>query len=336
MKPGTVLLGFRAWLFVSIARVSAYLPAVRGRTRVFLILHGLLGLRQHRLLVDARLRRPVPYKARLDIQSWLQRIAFLTGDYESETAMLLQRFSASRGRSGYLLDIGANVGMISLPFALMARGGAKRTPSVIAVEAVPDNARELRLNVALNGLDSDIEVIECALGDEEKEIRIQVEGDLAAGEGSGTANILADQSTYQCVTQSLRLLTLDGLLEAGRIAPDCTIIKIDTDGYDLKILQGAEKFLTAARPIIFGEFLAHCLNWHEQSIDDVRLFAERLNYVVLYRQMDGTSFADHEPAAGYVQDLILVPGELRTQMSWCESPGVGVSGAGTSVVETNR
>ncbi len=319
-KPRSAFLGLRSRIFVGIARISSHLPAFRGRTRIFLLLHQALGLTHHRILVDTRLRKPIPYFARLDLQSWLQRIAFLTGDYEGETVSFLRRLSQSCAERGYLLDIGANIGMITVPFAMMARGGTSSRPSVVAVEAVPDNTRALEVNIKLNQLDGDVKVIGSALGDVEKTIQIQVEGDLSVGEGSGTANILADGSTYACVTQSLRLLTLDGLLESGVIDSGCAVIKIDTDGYDLKVLQGGIRFLTESRPVIFGEFSAHCMQWHQQSVVDVVAFAETQNYRLLYRQDASFRFDAQQPADGFRQDLLLIPLEHAHRFSWCSEP----------------
>jgi FkbM family methyltransferase len=316
----SAFLGLRSRIFVGIARISSRLPAFKGRTRMFLLLHQALGLAHHRILVDTRLRQPIAYFARLDMQSWLQRIAFLTGAYEGDTVNFLRRLSQSRAERGYLLDIGANIGMITVPFAMMARDGTSTRPSVVAVEAVPDNTRALEINIALNQLDGDVMVIGSALGDVEKTIQIQVEGDLSRGEGSGTANILADDSNYVCVTQSMRLLTLDGLLESGVINPDCAVIKIDTDGYDLKVLQGGIRFLAASRPVIFGEFSAHCLQWHQQSVVDVIAFAESQDYRLLYRQDGSFRFDAQPPAGGFRQDLLLIPLEHAHRFSWCSEP----------------
>ena len=317
MKTVTTFPNLRAKLFISIARWSSRLPAIRGRTRVFLLLHHALGLAHTRLLVSARLSKPVAFDAQLDMQSWLQRIAFLTGEYESDTVQFLYRLWRSSGSEGYLLDVGANVGMISIPFALMCKPVSGKRPIVVAIEATHDNASALATNIRINDLIADIAIVETALGDEEKTVRIQVEGDLALGEGSGTANILPDQSTFNCVSQSLRLATLDGLLRNGELVGICSVIKIDTDGYDLKVLEGGSRFLAEFRPVIFGEFSAHCMKWHNQSISDVMKFAERNDYSVFFRRAQSLSFAKEEPSEGYIQDLLLIPGEKSAAFTWC-------------------
>lgn len=307
----------RSWIFISIGRLSSKLPAFRGRTRIFLILYALLGLKNHRILVDAKMKSPVSFATKLDIQSWLQRVAFLTGEYESDTVNFLNKLRKSHASDGYLLDVGANIGMISIPFALLTRKETDERPVVFAVEAVPDNADSLQTNINANSLQENVQIVRAALGECEKEIKIQVEGDLAAGEGTGTANIMPDDSTYQCVTQTLQLKTLNSFFDSGVIPPNCSVIKIDTDGYDLKVLEGAKKLLDSSRPIVFGEFSAHCMAWHGQSVRDINAFAASIDYEVLFRDSNSLKFRVDEPAGGFVQDILLVPKECLREVEWC-------------------
>lgn len=290
----------RERLFLAVSRVSAKLPAFRGRTRIFLELYKLLGLERRAVAVRTRLREPVPFEAELDLQSWLQRVAFLTGGYEADTVRFLADLYARGGGSGYLLDVGANIGLIAIPFA-------KLTGRVIAVEAVPDNVRALGRNVALN--DAAVAVLPVALGEERKTAFIQVEGDLRAGQGSGTANILPTDSSYECVRQEIRVEMLDALAAAGEIPAGCAVMKIDTDGYDLKVLQGGKDFLRRERPVIFGEFMEHCLHWHGQSVTDVMAFAADLQYEVWRRVEPGWRFTRDVDPRTFQQDLLLVPAE---------------------------
>jgi hypothetical protein len=155
-----------------------------------------------------------------------------------------------------------------------------------------------------------------ALGDLNGSVEIQVEGDLHEGEGTGTANIMPADSDYQCVRIPLEIRTLDSLTEAGVIPPGCSVVKIDTDGYDLKVIQGARKLMERDRPVIFGEFSAHCMNWHHQSIDDVRHHAASLGYTTYRRVPNTWQFARELPQPFNI-DLLLVPDEHRPAFAWC-------------------
>lgn len=316
-----VLSTWAAQLFVSIGRLSARLPHFRGRTRAFLLLYRALGLEGKHLLLETTLRHPVPFRVRLDIHSWLQRIAFLTGGYEADTVEFLLRLHRTYRRGGALLDVGANVGLITIPAALLlAREGTDERGGAVAVgvEAVPANARALTENVRMSGTGQLVRVVEAALGEVAKTVDIQVEGNLQAGEGSGTANILAEGSTYECVRIPLQVTTIDSLAAEGRLLSPCSVVKIDTDGYDLKVLQGAEVFLRRERPVIFGEFSAHCMRWHGQSIDDVVALARRLSYEVWPRVNGGRwAFSREVGRESFDQDLLLVPSEAVSRFEWC-------------------
>jgi FkbM family methyltransferase len=278
-----------------------------------------LGLARQHVLVETRLRRPTPFLATLDLHSWLQRIAFLTGAYEDDAVAFLYRLYRSHHREGYVLDIGANIGLVSIPLAIVIKESQRKSPCVVSIEAVPDNARALEANIALNTLQADILVLSAALGDACKDIEIQVEGNLLPGEGTGTANILPDGSTYRCVRQKLALQTIDSLWAAGRMPSGCAVMKIDVDGYDLKVLQGAETFLNRERPVVFGEFSAHCLRWHGQSLNDINEFARERDYCVWQRLPNSWAFSSSSSVTAYIQDLLLVPSEKVRSFEWCLS-----------------
>ncbi len=299
---------FAERIFLTLGRISARLPPVRGKTRLLLGLYRLLKLDRRRVIVRTRLRNPVPYVAELDLHGWLQRIAFLTGGYEADTVQFLLQLHEASPRRGYLLDVGANIGLLTVPFALSVTGNA---PAAIAIEPIADNVAALNANIALNGLRSSVHVIPKGVGDEPGIVDIQVEGNLKSSEGTGTANILPAGSTYDRVRQTLTLETIDDLAHAGTLPAGCSVMKIDTDGYDLKVLQGAVAFLRRERPVIFGEFSAHCMNWHGQSVADVAAFAERHGYQVWRRVPRTWTFEPLTPAgaAQFSEDLLLVPAE---------------------------
>jgi len=307
-------------LFLAIGRISAHLPAVRGRTRIFLELYKLFGLQKRHVMVDTVLKAPVPYRASLDLHSWLQKIAFLTGAYEPDLPIFMRKLAKKSGRPGYFLDVGANIGLICIPYSLMVKAeppaGRSTGPLAVALEAVPTNFLALKRNAQLNDMDGPerLLLLPYAVGNVNEQVEIQIEGDLQDGEGTGTANIMAKDSTWQCVRIPLEVKTIDTLVASGTMPTGCSVIKIDTDGYDLKVLQGARSFLQTDRPVIFGEFSAHCMNWHGQSITDVQAYAREIGYSVYRRIPDQWRFVK-EAAEPFVQDLLLVPDEERANLA---------------------
>ena len=102
-------MSLRSAVFRSVGGVSARLPRIRGKNRAFLALFKALGLLSQHVCVEAALSRPIAFRARLDLHSWLQRLAFVSGEYEADTVGLLVKLQQSAGGDGYLLDIGANI-----------------------------------------------------------------------------------------------------------------------------------------------------------------------------------------------------------------------------------
>jgi FkbM family methyltransferase len=311
------------------ARAYRRLPHFRGKVRAILALYRAFGLQGRHIVLEADLWRPARYRARLDLHSWLERLAFFSGGYEEETVRFLMRL---RPDGGYLLDVGANVGLITIPFLALSKrsseaGGAKdMAPKVVAVEAVRANWTTLTHNIRLNGFERDARALCAALGDSDRTVEIQVEGDLKEGEGTGTANIMAADSTYECERIPLSLTTVDRLLDSGDLPRNCGLVKLDTDGYDFFVLKGAETLLREIRPVIFGEFSAYCLAWHHQDVQQVSAFAARREYMTWKRvSPDGWRFAPLRDDESFVQDLLLVPKEQLERVAWCRAEGSGRS-----------
>ncbi len=297
-------------LFLTAARMTRRLPNMRGKVRALLALYQWLGLDARHLFVDAVLHRPIPYYVRLDMHSHHERMAFLMDGYEMETVAFLKRLFDPLG---CFLDIGANIGLISIPFTKWVSEAdesdrARDRAITFCIEAVSSNFDALQGNICANHLQRRVRPLCCAVGEREKVVDIQIEGNIRQREGTGTANILPQESSYECVRTSLQVTTVDHLVEAGRLPPRISLIKIDTDGYDLFAIMGAAGLLQAARPLVFGEFMAHCLNWHGQSVSDVVEFLRPLDYVAFMRIGRSWRFGEIE-ARHFVQDLLLVPKE---------------------------
>lgn len=311
--------GFRPRLLVGAAAGIRRLPNFRGKVRALLALHRILGLESRHIVVPAMLHHPVRYRVNLDLFCLHERMAYFMDRYEPGTVEFLARL----WREGEpFVDVGANVGLIAIPFTLLcgarspAREGSANRLLTYCVEAVAGNAQSLAGNIAMNGLDAQMQVVATAVGECEKQVEIQVEKNQKAGTGTGTANILAAGSDYSCERIPLHVTTIDRLVVAGRLPGNCGLIKIDTDGYDLFALMGARELLARARPIVYGEFMAHCLQWHGQTIHDVQAYLRPFRYKVFIRS-EGWTFVPLKSDSPYVQDALCVPEEKCERASGC-------------------
>jgi FkbM family methyltransferase len=119
-------------------------------------------------------------------------------------------------------DVGANVGLYAV--ALARRVGA--TGRVIAYEPDAGNAELLRRNLALNDVEGVVEVREAAVGSERGEIPFLSDRQQSRFDPGGTSRV--------------RVVTLDDELE--RVA----LLKIDVEGFEGAVLQGARSLLADA------------------------------------------------------------------------------------------
>jgi len=138
-----------------------------------------------------------------------------------------------------VIDIGANLGVYSLPMARLV----DRTGQVFAYEpgsetrALLKRSREQNAAVNLN-------ISSFALSDSERE------GRLVFG-GSSELNALGDSGAGETV----RITSLDGE-DAARGWPSPDFMKIDAEGEEERILSGGRNFLARHSPLIMFEIKA--------------------------------------------------------------------------------
>lgn len=152
----------------------------------------------------------------------------LLGTYEPEQTAAFQRLL----RPGQtLFDVGAHVGYYAmLSSVLLGPRG-----QVHAFEPEPRNALYLKGHVSLNRL-ANVAVVESAVGGREGEAR------LAAGTGTGTGRLAAEG-------RPVAVTTLDAYARRTGVEPDH--LKIDVEGAEAQVLEGARELLARRRPTIF-------------------------------------------------------------------------------------
>jgi FkbM family methyltransferase len=288
----------------------SWLPNFKGKVRILKFLYRLFKAKGTHDIFLAHLKKPVDYYAKLDTFCAHELMAFMMGGYEEDTVRLLDKLYHYRG---YFMDIGANIGLISIPFTIIQKqklGHANDKQKITyCFEAVASNYEALNYNIKMNNLNKNITAFCLGLGDSQKDAEIQVEGNLRGGQGTGTASIIAAHSDYECERIKLYLTTLDKLIDEKKIPDDCSLIKLDTDGYDFFILRGAKNLLNNSRPIIFGEFMEYCLQWHNQSVEDVVNYVHEFNYKVYARKQGSWIFTENFNFDTFVCDLLLLPNE---------------------------
>lgn len=129
-----------------------------------------------------------------------------------------------------VFDVGAHVGYYTALCSKLV-GPAGR---VVAFEPRPVNVRLWRLHAECNGL-ANAALIEAAVGDREGRARFETRT------GTGTGHVAAEGDL------EVRMLRLDDLVARGE-APAPGFLKIDVEGGEVAVLEGARETIRAARP----------------------------------------------------------------------------------------
>jgi len=202
------------------------------------------------------------------------------------------------------IDVGANLGEWTLPLA-RAVGAAGR---VIAAEPTPRSAAALEATLAANVL-RQAKVIRAAIGDHDGTAEFAVPLVTSARSDTGTARIGPACAGYEALRVPLR--SLDSLAaEHGLDRVD--LIKIDVEGHEWQVLDGAASLLDRHRPVLVLE-TGHEVNTDRRAINNrLRGLGYRILGILLDYGMaaaDWPAYAALEPPfrAGDAHNLLLVP-----------------------------
>ncbi|MGE3780709.1 MAG: FkbM family methyltransferase [Pirellulaceae bacterium] len=166
-------------------------------------------------------------------QRWLpfsggKILRLMLGRYEPDQSALIAR---SLGPGDVFYDVGAAVGY----YSLLAARRVGEHGYVVAFEPDVRNAAFLRRHVIVNQL-TNVELHQVAVSD-----RSGLE-QFSRGTGTGTGHLseMGDSCVHVC--------RLDDIVQD---TPPPTHIKIDVEGAEQRVLEGAMGILVGARPIIF-------------------------------------------------------------------------------------
>lgn len=160
----------------------------------------------------------------------------------------------------YVLDIGAQHGEYSILSASV------RGASVSAFEPIHENCNIIRTNAQLNGV-SDLDLHETAIGSEDAALQGRKFGSMFVRSGPGTPR----RRVW------MQAKSLDSLDLSRAIGSSSVLMKIDVEGFELQVLQGAITFIRKNSPRIIVEV--------DSATDQgVRKFLESCGYLVQFER----------------------------------------------------
>ncbi len=173
-------------------------------------------------------------------------LALHTADFETYNSNLRRLCQFVRAEQGALhyVDVGANVG----DGAILV--GPTGGDAVLLIEGYPPFTTLLKRNVA--GMPG-VRLAETYLSDETAGVQVAE---------------IASNATNRLVTGSgrtIRFETLDSVLENQPAVRPVSVLKVDVDGFDGRVLAGARATLADDRPVVLFEF--HPSLWHKAGQD---------------------------------------------------------------------
>ena len=199
----------------------------------------------------------------LDLRDLVQKKIFFNGEWEANLSLFINKELKA---TDIFFDIGCNVGY----FSLLA---AKKNTEVFSFDPDPKNIEVLIQNCDINKL-KNITPLNFGLGDKNENLQF-FRSNIANNGQSGFINRNSTENFH------IPVLTLDSLIYDQKTIPIPTFLKIDTEGWEEKILIGATHLLKTDPPriIIFeSEFLG------DQSINDfdsIKAFLSQNNYTIV-------------------------------------------------------
>jgi len=211
----------------------------------------------------------ISFEMLLDVRGKLEGDLIFYGYYEPHIQKLFKQLGVNKG---IILDIGANIGLHSL-YLSHAFSQAK----IFSFEASPRVFKDLNLNKSLNGC-ANLEVLNLALGDRPGEMSFyEPSGKKIENRGLGSFNHDNVPADFSEVV--LQIATVDSVIEE-RLEPDekVTMIKIDVQGHEGPVLQGAITCLTEHRPVVFMELEMENFKEPMKVLEDFKKMFESLDY----------------------------------------------------------
>lgn len=237
----------------------------------------------------------------VDLTEGIDFSLFLFGDFQSHVYHN-KYFKINEG--DIIFDIGANVGIMALNFAKLAKNG-----KVYAFEPTHYALKKLYRNLELNPeLAQQIIVTNCFISAESKD-NPEI---TAFSSWSLTKRTEKDHEFHLGTPMSadgVPAITLDDFVSINKI-DRIDFIKIDTDGHEYEVFNGAKKSLSRLRPKIIFELGLYVMKEKGFDFGFYWKYFQELNYKLYdssnLHEITNQNYLDFLPKYGSI-DVLAIP-----------------------------
>jgi FkbM family methyltransferase len=188
-------------------------------------------------------RTPLGQDLIVDLHQLHLDFAIAAGHFEANEVSIIKNIVK---RDMFVIDIGANIGFYTVMFAgLVGDAGM-----VVAFEPVPDSRSKLTASVTRNRLEHIVEIEPVALSDTIGQVRIVHAIDTL---NIGSAHISTDPAEFERAEIAAHMVNTRRL-DDYRFNRRIDFIKMDIEGAEGLVLQGADATLRRDMPVMLVEF----------------------------------------------------------------------------------
>ncbi len=205
----------------------------------------------------------------IDSHSDLFSRVVLTLEYEPRLVDICQQYL---DKDKDVIDVGANVGFYTVMLAKSLNKGR-----VISIEPTPNALRRLKKNVVMNQVSNKVEIFEGVASNAMGTIEINT---IEGKEEYSSISAVQHREVSSLVQTSVKVnsTTLDELVKQKSLNPG--FIKIDVEGAENLVFEGAKEVLREKRPVILSELTDVFLKANGSSAKDVCDFIRKYDYEV--------------------------------------------------------
>jgi len=171
--------------------------------------------------------------------------------------------------NGVVLDIGANIGIMSVHLARKLNHSR-----IFAIEPIPNNLKALQRIIHFYHLHN-IEILNFALGNEDGQIEM-VMPVVDKVKMQGLSHVVHEsiEEFNEGSKFHVEVKKLDNIPELNSEASQINAIKMDVENFEYFVLQGGKELIKKNRPIIYTEL------WENENRDKCFNFISELDYSV--------------------------------------------------------
>lgn len=198
------------------------------------------------------------YLMTLDLSNWSERQTYFLGRFYDLPTQLFMKAAVRSGDS--FIDVGANIGMISLLAARLV--GEKGI--VYAFEPNPVAFERSQAVFAQNQLQQ-VKLYPWALGAQQTELTLSV---VTAHTGMGTLAQVPEKDR-PLISNQYQVPVYRGDDVLPHDLPGVKFIKIDVEGFEPYVIQGLDRTIRSQKPVVIMEVVADYLERAGSSVEEL-------------------------------------------------------------------